>query len=376
MVTTPRRVLYPFVGSTIGGSHISTLALAEGLDRTEFDPVVALHHEGKLSDHLQKRGVPYVLVPNVKIVGSGRVLHRSAAMVRCASALTPFLRENRVSIVHTGDMAMHLTWGLAARLAGCEFVWHQRTRTDLGRSEVFAGLANEILVISEYCRQSFRGRSHRRALVVANPVFDDVRHWDRQVARTVNLQKLSAAPDALIVAFVGNLMPRKRPLVFVEAAARLRDRFGDRMKFLLFGEERMPLAADVRARISELGLESSCRMMGACFPIENWLAGCDLLLAPAVNEGFGRTLVEAMMVGTPVVAAASGGHAEVIETGVNGMLTPPDDPEALARAASAVLEDTTLAAEIVERALAIAAERYSVKRHVGEVERIYRGPLP
>ena len=370
-MVTVRRVLFPFVGNTIGGSHISTLTLAAGLDRTRFDPVIALHHEGQLADHLHDQGTPYVRVPHVTTVGTGRVLPRFAAATRCAMTLAPFLRQNKISVVHTGDMAMHLTWGLAARMAGAKFVWHQRSPTDLGRSEAFTNLANAILVISEFCRQSYQGRANRRALIVPNPIVDDTRCWNRQIARALILERLSAAPDSFIVAFVGNLTSRKRPLVFVEAAARLTDQFGPRVKFLLFGEERMPVAAEVRRRIAELSLESTCHIMGACFPIEKWLAGCDLLLAPAVNEGFGRVLVEAMRVGTPVIAAASGGHVEIIETGINGILSPPDNPEALAGTAAELLESPAQAAELAERALAIAAERYGVKRHVAQVEGVY-----
>jgi glycosyltransferase involved in cell wall biosynthesis len=370
-MVTARRVLFPFVGNTIGGSHISTLTLAAGLDRTRFDPVIALHHEGQLADHLHDQGTPYVRVPHVMTVGTGRVLPRFAAATRCAITLAPFLRQNKISVVHTGDMAMHLTWGLAARMAGAKFVWHQRSPTDLGRSEAFTNLANAILVISEFCLQSYKGRANRRALIVPNPIVDDTRCWNRQIARAQILERLSAAPDSFIVAFVGNLTSRKRPLVFVEAAARLTDQFGPRVKFLLFGEERMPVAAEVRRRIAELRLESTCHIMGACFPIEEWLAGCDLLLAPAVNEGFGRVLVEAMRVGTPVIAAASGGHVEIIETGINGILSPPDNPEALAGTAAELLESPARAAELAERALAIAGERYGVKRHVAQVEGVY-----
>ena len=370
-MVTSRRILFPFVGNTIGGSHISTLALVEGLDRARFDPVIALHQEGQFAEHLMKRGVPYLLVPKVKTVRTGPVLERIATMACCAHALPSFLRENRVAVVHTSDMAMHLSWGLAARLAGAKFVWHQRSPAPLGKSEVFTNVANAIVVISEFCRGSFHGRALRRALVVPNPVFDDARRWDRQVARKFILEKLSTDCDTLFVAFVGNLASRKRPLIFVEAAARLTARFGPRIKFLIFGEERVPVAAEVRARIAELGLENSCRVMGACFPIENWLAGCDLLLAPAVNEGFGRTLVESMMVGTPVIAAASGGHLEIVETGINGVLAPPDDAEAFANAAIELLENPVRANEIAERARVNAAKRYSTKKHVSHVESVY-----
>jgi glycosyltransferase involved in cell wall biosynthesis len=143
----------------------------------------------------------------------------------------------------------------------------------------------------------------------------------------------------------------------------------------MFGEERPPIADGVRKRIAELGLERACLLMGPRFPIEPWLAGCDLLLAPAVEEGFGRTLVEAMLVGTPVVASAAGGHVEIVEHGLTGLLAPVDDPCSLAATAMEVLKDQSRAGALAEAARLPAMERYSVKSHVAAVERVYRDLL-
>jgi glycosyltransferase involved in cell wall biosynthesis len=66
------------------------------------------------------------------------------------------------------------------------------------------------------------------------------------------------------------------------------------------------------------------KLMGYRSPGPFWIAACDQLVVPAVGEPFGRTLVEAMLVGTPVVAARSGGNMEALEGGM-GLLVEPDD---------------------------------------------------
>ena len=55
-----------------------------------------------------------------------------------------------------------------------------------------------------------------------------------------------------------------------------------------------------------------------------------MLVAPAKNEGLGRTLIEAIQVGTPVVASDHGGHREILEKNCMGVLIDPDDTGALA----------------------------------------------
>ena len=367
----PVRVLYPFVGDTIGGSHLSALALMGALNPDKFQPLIVVHEPGCLTHYLQERGICYRPAPRVPVVGSGRLHRRVIGAARCASKLAPFLINNGIDVVHTNDGRMHLSWGLAARCAGSRFLWHQRTLKPMGREELFAGLANAIVTVSDHCRESFRGRARRRAQTVLNPVAPAGPMPDRTASRARLLAELDAPETARLVAFVGNLREQKRPLVFIDAAASLKESFGTDLRCLLFGEEREPAAAQVRARIAERGLEQTCILMQSRFPIEPFLAGCDLLLAPAVNEGFGRTLVEAMLVGTAVVASRSGGHSAIINDGETGVLVPPDDPKALAEAALRLLHDPQRTAAIVNRARVYAAETYSVERHADIIQQVY-----
>ena len=84
--------------------------------------------------------------------------------------------------------------------------------------------------------------------------------------------------------------------------------------------------------------------MGFRYPPEPWIAACDVLLVPAVEEPFGRSLIEAMLLGTPLIAADSGGNPEIIRHGETGYLVPPDDPDAFAERTLALLEDTDASA--------------------------------
>jgi glycosyltransferase involved in cell wall biosynthesis len=371
----PYRILFPFVGDTVGGSHLSALALIGGLDRRLFEPIVLVHQDGRLADYLAARGTPYIRSPNVTVARGGPIYRRTLDLFRCALPLSSYMRAERIAAVHTNDMRMHLTWGLAARCAGARFIWHQRTMAPLGPTGLFTCLANEVIAISESCRQSLIGHARHQAKVIPNPVYSGGPLLDRSAARAALLNCLPANAGARLIAFIGNLTAQKRPLVFVEAAARLREYFEGRIKFLMFGEERPPIADAVRSRIATLGLERDCILMGPRFPIEPWLAGCDLLLAPAVNEGFGRTLIEAMLVGTPVVASASGGHVEIVEHGLTGLLAPVDDPCSLAAAATEILKDPSRARALAEAARPSAMRRYSVTAHVAAVERDYRDLL-
>ncbi len=367
----PIRICFPFVGDTIGGSHISTLALIDELDRNTFDPVLVLHKKDVFADYLDARGVAYVIAPGAELSGKGRTIVRLLAALRCALIFAPFLRAQQIDIVHTNDARMHLSWGFAARFSGAKFVWHQRTPMALGKSAYMALLAHELLVVSEYSRGTCPGLTQRKARVLDNPVQIDSQIPDRAQAREKILKDLSLPVDAKLIAFVGNIQGRKRPLVFIETAAKVKEYYEGEVHYLVFGAEREPLASRVRERIKKLKLDSVFHLMGGRFPIEAWLAGCDIYMTPAVNEGFGRVPVEAMMVGTPVIASKMGGHVEFIEDGKNGLLVPPDDPPGFAKAAVRLLKDESFAETMARTARQPAIERYSPKRHAEAIQKTY-----
>ena len=163
--------------------------------------------------------------------------------------------------------------------------------------------------------------------------------------------------------------------MFVETAARLRDRFGDSLFCPMVGETDGTRDRAIRdcvdAKIGEFDLSSHCVLMGPRFPIEPWIMGCDILVAPAVKEPYGRTLVESMLCGTPVVAADDGGHKEIIRHGVTGLLVRPDDAAAFAEAVAELHENPRMAKAIAATAKATALTRYSVESHVERVQSIY-----
>jgi glycosyltransferase involved in cell wall biosynthesis len=138
---------------------------------------------------------------------------------------------------------------------------------------------------------------------------------------------------------VGNLDARKNPAVLVEAMAMVRARVPD-ARALLVGAFRDPAyEASVRARIAALGLERVVTVTGFLknpFPVVRTL---DVLAHPALRDPFPLALLEGMALGRPIVASAVGGIPEMLVDGESGVLVPPADPEALARALVTLLED-------------------------------------
>jgi glycosyltransferase involved in cell wall biosynthesis len=166
--------------------------------------------------------------------------------------------------------------------------------------------------------------------------------------------------EGMRVGMVGNLDARKNPLALVEALAEVRGTLPG-ARAALVGAFRDPAYERlVRARIATLGLDAAVEVTGFLanpFPRVRTL---DVLAHPARRDPFPLALLEGMALERPIVASAVGGIPEMIEDGVSGVLVPPDDTGALARALVALLRDPAGRARIGRAARARLETRFSL----------------
>lgn len=374
--TRPSVICFPFIGDVIGGSHISVLGLIRRLDRRRFTPLVVLQHmDGPVGELFRSEGIATTQAPGTcRLLHGRRVgLRELASLVADVPAIVRFLRQSNVAIVHSNDGRVHAAWALPARLAGAKLLWHHRGNPNaMGLRRVAPLLANRVVSVSRFAAPR-TGRLARPGghIVVHSPFATDLVE-DRDLRRAELLSELGCPPETRILGFFGSLISRKRPLLFVEAVAALKRQLpGRAICGVMFGEILDDSARTVPALANQLGIGDQIRLMGFRHPGTRWLAACDLLLVPAIDEPFGRTLIEAMLLGIPVVASASGGNIEALLDGSTGMLVPPEDAEALASAARRLLDDSELYTMIARAAQIDARSRFGEDKHCNAIARIY-----
>jgi glycosyltransferase involved in cell wall biosynthesis len=101
------------------------------------------------------------------------------------------------------------------------------------------------------------------------------------------------------------------------------------------------------------------------------LAALDLYVHPALMEGFGIAVVEAMAAGKAVVATTTGGLPEVVAQEETGLLVPPGDAESLAAAVVSLLQDRVRREQMGRQGRARAHERFSLDASVARMEQVY-----
>jgi glycosyltransferase involved in cell wall biosynthesis len=190
------------------------------------------------------------------------------------------------------------------------------------------------------------------------------------------VQELGLDEDTRLVGFFGALIDRKRPIRFVEAIYAFRSQNPEmKVAGLLFGSPEQygkRLDDKVMERARELGIEDGIHLMGFRSPINRLMRAMDILLVPAVNEPFGRTLIEAMLLGTPVVATNHGGNPEAIVDDKTGYLVEPEVPSAFVAPMARLLKDPSEWRRISEGARSSALKNYGIRPHTEEIMRIYR----
>lgn len=163
------------------------------------------------------------------------------------------------------------------------------------------------------------------------------------------------APDDQVVVSVGRLSHQKGHDVLIEAASRVRERL-PRLRMLIAGSGE--LHTPLEDAIAAGGLEQHVRLVGQVGDIGSLLCAADVFAFPSRREGTPFAMLEAMSLGLPVVATRFGGADEIIESDVNGILVPMDDPARLAAALEATLRDPDMGRAIGERAR-LALGRFS-----------------
>ena len=291
--------------------------------------------------------------------------------------LRSLLKSQRIDIVHTNDGRTHATWSLPAYISGSMHLWHHRGDPDARGVNLIAPLfAHHIVTVSRYARPNRPLLSvDGRLSVIHSPFEHPDSIPDREAARQYVASEVGKPSSTRFLGYFGALIERKRPLLFVEIIHALRRAAPDlNVEGLLFGTarpDRPNIDAEIRQRAQELGIADNIHLMGFRSPIDTYMCAIDALLVPAVNEPFGRTLIESMLLGTPVVATDHGGNPEAIDNGRTGFLVQPESAETFVEPLLALMRNSTIWGEISTAAQSNAKSKYGMHQHISSVTELY-----
>ena len=323
------KILFPFVGDSVGGSHISAIELIKELKNRGINVLIVLHVDnGPLAYFLNKQELSYSFVPAQKLAGEKpSILHILIGIIRHCRSFKKYLIDNGIDIVHGNDLRVNLTWSIPTKLSGRFIIWHQRVL--LSNSwfwNLISYLSHHFIATSQIVMDSAPANlPSSKKTFIWNP-FNVNNKIDKQEALNFIYTKYDIPRDSFLIGYVGRLVDYKKVDFLIDCFIELKKQNISTPIFLaIFGDGDSKYINNLNKYIEKNELKTQIKLFGFSYDPNVIISGLDLLVACSPRDAFGRSIVEAMLQETPVLAASAGGHLEIIENGITGILYEPNN---------------------------------------------------
>jgi L-malate glycosyltransferase len=358
-------------GEIWGGVEQCILTLTGGLRDAAIDPLVILWYDGLLAERLRESGTRVEVIDDCGKYDPRTIRRLSSALVR-----------HRINVLHVHGYKATVMGAIAARRCGIKVVKTEHGRLEpaaswadawpqakLALNTALDGVASRWLVdaqvfVSRDLRQRAPG-GHGRVLrrLIYNGISEiPPPRWPPASA---------SLPRRFNVGIVGRLSRVKGHedlLVALRALGHLTD-----LRLHIVGSG--PLEDRCRRLCDELGLQARVEFHGFAQDIRQRIASFDLLAMPSLHEGLPYVLLEAMSLGTPIVASRVGGLQEVLDGRDCGVLVPARQPRALAAAIEQLYHNPALRTRIAANARALVMREFGAASMVERYAAVYRQVL-
>src|SRR5690606_33229969 len=188
-----------------------------------------------------------------------------------------------------------------------------------------------------------------------------------------NLRKQLGIPaEAFLAGFIARMTEQKDPLTMIRGFAKFASG-APNAYLLMIGDGELKTATQALAR--ELSVEDRVVFEGFRRDIPAVLNCMDVYCLPSLREGFSIGLIEAMVMGKPVIASAVDGTREVIIDGMNGLLIEPGDTMALSGALTKLYQRAELRDRLRTNAFAAITEEFNADQVARKTEEVYASLL-
>lgn len=362
--TVPKKVLFLITKSNWGGAQRYVFDLATHLDRSQFEPVVALGGNGILAEQLVHAGVRVItlntLTRDISFIKELHLIHE----------LWHVLRTERPTIFHVNSSkagGIGTLLGRVARVPRVLFTahgwafnedrpWWQRLIIKL-LHWLTVLFSHKTIAVSHAIITQMNLPGARAKMKLIHPGRTIGAIFTKTEART-HITHLAPHLDSYRndpwLGCIAELHPIKRHEVLIASFAALTTSH-PRLRLIIIGDgEARPT---LESLIKELQLEARVFLVGTIPEAARFLKAFDIFSLASKSESYGYVLHEAALVHVPVVATAVGGIPDIITHEDTGLLVPPDNQMALTVAIDSLLTTPALATKYATNAFEALSPR-------------------
>ena len=377
----PIRVLHIINDLSVGGAEMMLFKLLNGRDQRAYAPaVISLGRRSNLDERVENLSVP---VHNIGM--SPSKLPTPAQLSR----LLKVIRTVNHDLIHAWMYHSSLAAELCLMLTRHRIpvVWSLHSCNDdlslekrmtafiIRACRRLSTRPSKIIYVSEPSRRRHEtmGYASTNSVVIHNG-FDTTRFAPSLEARASVRAELGVKDDQLLIGLIGRFHPMKDHITFLAAAHRLSTEY-QAAHFLLVGREVNSENQVLGDLITRFGLERRTHLLGERADIARLIAAADISsLSSSYGESFPLVVGEAMASGVPCVVTDVGDSAKIV--GPTGIVVPPRDPEALAKAWSELLYvGADGRAQLGEAARERIRENFLIASVIAQYENLYRSVL-
>ena len=287
------------------------------------------------------------------------------------------LKDHRIKILHSHDFKSNIYGLLASLNLGIKRVLTAggTTRDSLLKKfymyvdETFTYKCyDKIIAVSREIHDRLIKMNNRagKVIIVENGI--DSSLYDTDINGKNIYDPLPVDGKKKVFAVIGRLFPDKGHRYFLQAFSECHEKYPTSMA-LIIGDG--PLEEEISQQVLNLHLEGKVFLCGVRQDMKNIYNNIDYLVIPSLTEGLPYVLLEAMLCKVPVLATEVGGIPGLVTDEKTGYLVPPGDVESLKIGMEKMLDNPEKLKAMAENAYNLVNEKYSAKRMVDHIGRVY-----
>lgn len=297
-------------------------------------------HLGPLHEELAALGLEAISL-RIPIPG----LSRDAAekvrsyngLARAIRRISRIVRQREIGLVYANSYRAALLWApLSLVLPRTRLITHVRDRIEARiKREIVVRESDRLIAISRYVQGSLGSAARTAGKITLIPTGVDTGLFRENGSGRMLRREFGISPDSFLFGMFCQVLPWKGVREYIEAALRLAASRED-VTFLMVGDASFSGQDSyfdaIRQLVSEHGLSGRIIFTGFRKDIERFLSSVDVVVSASTNEPLGQTLLQAMAMGKPVIAARSGGPLEIVVHEETGLFFEPGDSPGLVHA--------------------------------------------
>lgn len=365
------RIAHLLASNFFGGPEKQLVEHACRISERNIEPrIISFVEEGNANQLLEKAKQRGIITTSICL---------GSFDLRQIGILIDLLRTEDIDLICIHGYKANIIGRIASWGAGIPLVAISRGWTGEDRKirfyewfdRLFLRLANHVVAVSAGQQKKILacGVSQEKVTVIHNAI--NLAEFPEAVGHFLR-RELGLPDDAIIVASAGRLSPEKNYATMIEASHHL-IKNNPKIYFVIFGEG--VLRQKLEAQIAATGLTGRFLLPGFRTDLQRVMHDIDIFMLPSFTEGLPNVVLEAFAARKPVVATRVGGTPEVVQDGISGFLTRPDEPEQMTRHLETLADDPILRLQMGQAGYTYIEKQFCFSAQTEAYERLYTGLL-